>query len=176
MSKKIHRKLEAMFLKHYDEWCMHAYTYLQNLNEAEEVVQDVCVNILLRKEGTEILNLRAYTLIAIRNKSLKKLKQNKKYETLNETNIRMSPSSEDMIILSEERLHLQKAIASIPEPSRSVFERCVVDGQKYKNVASDLDISVNTVKYHIKKAYRILRINIDNVYLTIIFLAILMFL
>jgi len=176
MSKKIHSELEAMFLKHYDEWCMYAYTYLQNLNEAEEVVQDVCVNILLRKETAKILNLNAYTLIAIRNKSLKKLKQNKKHETLNETNIRMSPSSEDTIILCEKRLHLQKAIASIPEPSRSVFERCVVNGQKYKNVASDLDISVNTVKYHIKKAYRLLRISIDNVYLTMVIIAILMFL
>ena len=57
----------------------------------------------------------------------------------------------------EDKLHLQKAISVLPEPSKKVFKLCVLEGQKYKVAADTLGISVNTVKYHVKKAYKTLR-------------------
>ena len=35
--------------------------------------------------------------------------------------------------------------------------KCVVEGKKYKEVAEELDITVNTVKTHITRALKFLR-------------------
>jgi RNA polymerase sigma-70 factor (ECF subfamily) len=171
MQKKIHKKLEKMFLEHYDEWCLISFTYLQSMNEAEEVVQDVCVNILLKNRSLKILNLNAYIARAVRNRSLKSLKRRGKFETLNNINIPTSPSSEKVIIHNERKLRLQKAVESLPDPSKKVFKLCVLEGQKYQNAADTMGISVNTVKYHVKKAYKTLRIEIEDIYLSIIIIS-----
>lgn len=160
-----------MFIEHYDEWCLYSYSCLEDMSEAEEVVQDVCVNILLRGQKTKILNLKAYIITAVKNRSFKKLKRSKKFETLGNTNILTSPSIEEGIILLEDKLYLQKAIESLPEPSKNVFLLCVLERQKYENVANTLGISVNTVKYHIKKAYKTLRTQMEDTYFSIVIVA-----
>ena len=146
-----------MFLEHYEEWCLFSYTYIKNIIEAEEVVQDVCVSILMRKHNTKILNLKAYIIAAIKNKSLKKLKELQKTISINTIDVYTSFSSEDGIILKEDKSRLQKAIESLPDSNKRAFKLCVLEEQKYKTVADIMGISVNTVKYHIKRAYKTLR-------------------
>ena len=174
MKRKIRTKLEKIFLEHYDEWCLLSYTYLQNKVEAEEVVQDVCVNILLRKRNAEILNLKAYISTAIKNRSLKKIKKLKQFETLKNYDAGTSPSSEEDIILKENKLHLHNAVESLPDSTKEVFKLCVIENQKYQNVSETLGISVNTVKYHLKKAYKTLRIKMDGVHFSSIIIVILL--
>lgn len=164
MKEGISTKLEKIFLEHYEEWCLVSYVYLQNKVEAEEVVQDVCVNILLRKQSTEILNLKAYITTAIKNRSLKRIKQLEQFETLNIFNNCTSPSSEEGIILEEKKLHLHNAVESLPNSTKKVFKLCIFGEQKYQNVADTLGISINTVKYHIKKAYKTLRIEMKGIH------------
>ncbi|NMH86878.1 RNA polymerase sigma factor [Flavivirga algicola] len=157
MSKKVQIKLEELFLNHYNEWCMLSYSYVKNISEAEEVVQDVCVNILLRENESDILNLKAYIGSSIRKRSINRLKQLKKTESLSEANIQLAPSFEEDLIKKEDKQYLINALESLPEPCKKVFILCVVEGQKYKNVAQTMGISVNTVKYHVKNAYKQLR-------------------
>lgn len=38
-------EIEKMFLKHYKDWCLLSYRYMENMPEAEDIVQDVFVNI-----------------------------------------------------------------------------------------------------------------------------------
>ena len=163
MTNKIHKELDEIFFEHYEEWCLLAYAYLKNEVESEEVVQDVCVKVLLRDSGPEILNLKAYLTAAIRNNSIQKFKELRKFTTLSESKTLVSPSCEEKIISLENKLHLQKAISALPEPSKNVFKLCVVEGEKYQTVADTLGISVNTVKYHIKKSYKFLRGGMQNI-------------
>ncbi|MFA6859306.1 MAG: sigma factor-like helix-turn-helix DNA-binding protein, partial [Bacteroidales bacterium] len=44
-----------------------------------------------------------------------------------------------------------------------------VDGKKYSEIASDLGISVNTVKYHIKNALAALTIALEKFLVIILF-------
>ena len=167
MKNNVYTTLEEIFSKHYDEWCLLSYSYLENTKKAEDVVQDVCVNILLRKKAAKIENLQAYIATSVKNKSLKELKRVRKFETISDTNMGTSPSSEEDFILREGKLHLQNAISKLPEPCKRVFRLCVVEGQKYKTAADTLGISVNTVKYHIKKAYKTFRVEMGDVYFSI---------
>ena len=169
MRKDLHIELENLFSKHYDEWCLISYMYLKNRTEAEEVVQAVCVAVLLRESNAEILNLKAYISTAVRNGSLQKIKQLRKFELLNESHTAVNPSIEESLIRTEDTLHLQKVISALPEVRKTVFNLCVVEGQKYKTVADQLGVSVDTIKYHVKKAYKTLRVEMQNVHFLIIY-------
>jgi len=172
MKRKIHTKLENLFLEHYDRWCLLSYSYLHNKVEAEEVVQEVCVNILLKERSVEIVNLKGYIITAIKNRSLKKIKQLRRFETLNDFNISAYPSSDEGLIHNEKNMYIQKAIEELPDSTKKVFKLCMFGKQKYQNVADSMGISVNTVKYHIKKAYKTLRVVLEDVHFSLVIIAI----
>ena len=52
---------------------------------------------------------------------------------------------------------LQKGIEELPDNCRAVFLKSRVEQKKYEEIAIDLGISVNTVKYHIKNALALLQ-------------------
>ena len=67
-------------------------------------------------------------------------------------------------LLEEEMKNTAKqAVNQLPTECRQVFELSRYEGKKYSEIAQELGISVNTVKYHIKNAIRILssRISAD---------------
>lgn len=48
-------------------------------------------------------------------------------------------------------------IENLPNQTKLVVRKCFLEGKKYKEVAEEMGISVNTVKTHVMKAFRILR-------------------
>ena len=59
------------------------------------------------------------------------------------------------------RQKLLDAIDRLPEKCRQIFMMSCVDGLKYREIASRMDISENTVKTQIKLAYKKLREDIN---------------
>ena len=51
---------------------------------------------------------------------------------------------------------IREAVASLPDDTRRVFVLSRYEGKTYEQIAKKLGISVNTVKYHIKRALRML--------------------
>ena len=49
------------------------------------------------------------------------------------------------------------AINQLPPQTRKVFEACFLHGKKYKEVAEEMDITINTVKTHISRALSFIR-------------------
>jgi RNA polymerase sigma-70 factor (ECF subfamily) len=52
---------------------------------------------------------------------------------------------------------IRDRIEDLPEKCRIAFNMAVLQEMKYKEIAEELDLSINTIKDHIKRAYRILR-------------------
>ena len=48
-------------------------------------------------------------------------------------------------------------IEELPDQSKIIFKRCVLDGKKYKEVAEEMNISVNTVNTQMSRAYKFIR-------------------
>lgn len=51
----------------------------------------------------------------------------------------------------------RKLLEELPERCREMFVKCVIEGMSYRECAEEMDISVNTVKFHVKAAYDKLR-------------------
>jgi RNA polymerase sigma-70 factor (ECF subfamily) len=91
---------------------------------------------------------------------------------LDETIYLYDTSYEQELIEKEGKLKVQNALNILPEQSKRVFELCVIEGLQYKNTADVLGISTNTVKYHLKKAFKILRHNLSGSYFFSLFVVI----
>jgi RNA polymerase sigma factor (sigma-70 family) len=157
--------IQDLFLKHYREWCLVSYSYIENMDEAEDIVQDVLEKILCQvDDSNKILNLKSYIFISIKNNSLKRLKKTKKQTKILENDI-FEPSHEENLINSEKNVYVLEMLSTLPDQSKRVFELCVIEGLKYEETAETLNISINTVKYHLKKGYKTLRSVLHDHYL-----------
>ena len=61
-----------------------------------------------------------------------------------------------------------EVIEELPDQSRLVFKSCVLEGKKYKDVAEEMGISVNTVNTQMKRAYKYIRTRLGVSFLIIL--------
>ena len=112
------------------------------------------------------MSLRSYLIRCVRNSCLDHLRKNReKYEIATEA---IPPSSDETMVtgngeqplgqlLAKELAEkLDEAIAALSLECRTVFELSRFAGKKHAEIALELGISVNTVKYHIKHALQML--------------------
>ena len=71
---------------------------------------------------------------------------------------------------SELDYEIHRAIRHLPDECRRVFVKSRFEEKKYEEIARELGISVNTVKYHIKNALSILCKELDKYLLLCLFL------
>lgn len=93
---------------------------------------------------------------AVRNNALTLLRNNKKFEIieLNESII-FEPES-----INEEEIEIKKQklfdeIEQLPSQGKAVLNAIIFENKKYKEVADELNISVNTVKTHFFEKFKI---------------------
>ncbi|AYN04271.1 RNA polymerase sigma factor [Flavobacterium sp. 140616W15] len=66
-----------------------------------------------------------------------------------------------MDFIEQEKKKLYEQIEALPLKSKEVFKAIVLNNLKYKEVALELGISVNTVKTHYSRALKQLRNSLD---------------
>lgn len=159
--------LEKMFLEHYQEWCLLSFSYVHDLDDAEDVVQAIFIKLLQKEEHGTIGSLKPYISKAVRNESLKKIKSKQRTFTIPHSTTHV-PSYENELIQSEISETIFRELESLPAQNRKVFELCVMEGIKYEGAAEIMGVTVNTVKYHLKKSFKILRLNLRNIHLWIL--------
>ena len=57
---------------------------------------------------------------------------------------------------------IKKVLQELPTQCRVVFTMSCLEGKKYKDIANELGISVNTVKSHVMKAYKDIRARVGE--------------
>ena len=160
------REIKSVFQDNYTSLCIFAYSYVLDKDNAKDVVQDVFVKLLEADSLAHINNLEAYIKTSVYHSCLKFLKQNAVTESLTKAEERLASknlSQESQLIKEEESVLVLKELNLLPSECRKAFELCVIHGYKYSEAAESLEISKNTLKSQIKKAYRILRESMNYV-------------
>lgn len=162
------RAYKFLYDQHYQILCHVAAQYVRDDFLAETIVGDVIFHLWEVRETLEITtSLRSYLMTSVRNRCLDYLKSQ-----YNQKEVSMSsPGLQDFPVLNyikgddyplgrllEQELEgeIIKAIDRLPEECRRVFHLSRFEEKKYEEIARELDISVNTVKYHIKRALALL--------------------
>lgn len=156
--------------KYYVSLCHLANGYLRDAVQAENIVGDAIFHLWEIREGLRIhTTLQGYLITAVRNRCINYLASARvKQEVpvsylLNEEAYeaqRYATSDEaalETVYEKELTLELAAALGSLPTECKTVFLKSRFEDKKYEEISAELGISVNTVKYHIKNALRLLR-------------------
>lgn len=169
--QKLARGDERAFKMVYDQYKKKIYHYamgfLHSEIYAEEVMQEVFLKIWLIRESVKTVNsLEAYLKTLTRNRcfdTLRKVIVDQKFaEQITKRYSELHNETEEAILMNDTRIVLNNAINMLPQQQKEVYLLCQNEGLKYEEVAVKLNISVNTVKTHMKRALASLRSEIRN--------------
>ena len=154
-----------LFDKYYMPLCAYSLRYCDSYELSEDIVQDFFVKLWDEKLYLKIDNpIAPYLFKSVKNNSLQVIKKKSKYQfndIENVVNNLMEEDQLDFATLEEEKKKLFEQVEALPEKSKEVFKAIVLENMKYKEVAEQLDISVNTVKTHYARALKQLRNKLD---------------
>lgn len=161
------RAFELLFRTFYGSLCDYAFMILGEQEGAEDVVQDLFTYIWTNRSRITVQeSVKSYLFTSVRFRALNVLKhqvmERKHGATLAEfveDLMRSGYSEEEM-----ERVEkIKQVLETLPPQCRTVFTLNCLEGKKYKEIADELGISVNTVKSHVMKAYRDIRARVGEV-------------
>lgn len=126
--------------------------------EAQDIVQDLYIHLLTQPERIdENGELLHYLKVAVKNRCLNLIRHRKveqKFQFLPTEDSCEEPEEKEQLLR-----RLMQAVEKLPPMCREILKLSIYEDLRYEDIARRLHISVNTVKYHIKTAYRELRKN-----------------
>lgn len=159
LKKKDTKGLKYLFEEYYRPLVLWADTFLNDMGQAEDLVQEFFVKLWEQKLVTSLLpaTLKSYLYTAVRNWALNLLDKNDPlrlaYEV--EDGIQCWEEYEDA---GEEILRkVEAALEHLAPRSREVVKGVYLEGLKYKEVAERYQISVATVKTLLVNSLKTLR-------------------
>ena len=165
---------ERLFKAHYESLCRFAFRFLEDKDEAEEVVQEVFCKIWDKRKSLSFTSsFKAYVFTSVRNKCFNH-NEHMKVRHQHQAHVKHTTSEADSGMLEEVDLErkIEEAVATLPEQCRKVFKMNRFEGLKYKEIAEQLGISPKTVENQMGKALKVMRVHLKD-YLTVLILVIL---
>ena len=168
---------ELLFRKYYVRLCAFANKFLNDTEEAHNIVNDVFTKVWEGRDKIDPDNsLKSYLFKVTQNLSLNKLRKKKVESRYTEIYKLVYIENNEFSVLEslltkelEEKIN--SSIVKLPTECRKVFELSRFEGLKYIEIANTLHISIKTVEAQVSKALRLIRIELSD-YLTLLIVAI----
>ena len=159
------KEFEYQFRCLYRPLNMYALRYTENLDDAEDIVQQAFSDVWEKLVGgTSIQNLKAYMYQTVRNRSLTLVTNRQTHCETTELTDLEDLTEEERIIRSERDARLWTAIDHLPTERKKIFLLSKRDGLTYQEIATELGISIKTVEHQISKALKTLRETAIKIY------------
>lgn len=155
---------EKFFKTYFKSLHAYAFVMLQDEIMAEEVVQQVFYRIWEKKEQFRVhTSVKAFLYKTVYNECLNYLKHQK--HKANHQNYvlyanRSQVSNENAAMrveLNELETQLKKAMNELPEQCRTIFYMSRFDELKYREIATQMGLSIKTIEAQMGKALKVLR-------------------
>lgn len=154
---------EKLFRTYYEPLCYYADSFLNDMDNSEEIVQNLFYVFWKDRENIQILlSVKSYLYQAV---------QNRAFDYIKHLHIRSvycekvcNGEFDTSSVLPDEELEykeLEKTLAvllkRLPDRQRKVFCMNRFKGQKYSEIADELSVSIKTVEADISKVLVFLR-------------------
>lgn len=166
---------------HYVLLCHVANQYVRDTFLAETIVGDVIFHLWEIRGSLNITtSIRSYLIRAVRNRCLDYINSEHEKREVSFSGLVSQEMPEERYLQSDNyplgtllerelENEIRIAIRKLPAECRHVFEKSRFEEKKYEEIATELNISINTVKYHIKNALALLQKEL-NKYLIALYL------
>ena len=148
-------KFSEVYVKYYCKLLRFASEFVNDVQEAENLVQDAFLGLWKSKDELErINNMNAYMFRLVRNRCLDCLKHKANEQeyakgVMQTVDYRLSALdsfNETGIFMGDLEKDVAEAIESLPPRCREVFVMSRYQGKKYREIAEAMGISENTVE------------------------------
>lgn len=158
---------EKLFKDHYPILCGYARKYLDDVDQAEEIVQEMFFNFWQKREKMEInSSIEAYLFRSVRNSCLnylKHLKIREEYRLATNHDIREKEQQvHDNVVTLELQDRIDQVIDQLPPERKKIFKMSRYEELKYKEIAQKLNLSIKTVEAQMSKALKFLRLHLSD--------------
>ena len=157
---------DSVFRRWYPSLVQFGQRILGDRAQAEEIVQDVFLELWRRRETLgETTSAHAWLFLAARNRAFNVLRRQRMITRVTpRVNVSIERARSDetgdvLGVIAEAELHdaITRAVAALPPTCREVFLLSRRRGLRHVQIAAQLDISVKAVEAHITRALRQLR-------------------
>jgi RNA polymerase sigma-70 factor (ECF subfamily) len=158
----------TFFQMHYRPLCYFASQLIGSQPDAEDIVKDTYVK-LWQKHGDFATpqNIKAFLYITTRNACLNFLRHVQVKESSRKELMYLEvEKGQDLVINQMIKAELMQEIYAeiekLPEKRRMVFKMAYIEGLKNDEIATEMAISIHTVKEHKGKALQFLRMRFSD--------------
>lgn len=150
-----------VFNEYYVPLVLFARNFLNDDKEiSEDIVQDVFTNLLqVNKEFDNLISLKSFLYVSVRNRCLNHYKH-KKVRHLYTEERKVTGAKEAFFLnkVLEEEIYgqLVKSVSKLPNKCKKIFEYSL-EGMRNAEIATNLKISIETVKSQKKRGKKLLK-------------------
>ncbi|XCF07774.1 RNA polymerase sigma-70 factor [Tamlana crocina] len=157
--KKNEKVFKNFFDKNYKDLVIYANGFLYCKDASEDVVQEVFIYLWENASSLDIkTSLKNYLYSMVRNRCfnyLKSIKIADSYKVLDFNNTLFSEQVLDKASEEEKKIvykQILKIVDSLPDKMQQIVKLKFFQNYKYSEIATEMGVSVNTVKTQLKRA------------------------
>jgi RNA polymerase sigma-70 factor (family 1) len=172
LSKGSKPAFDVLYNKYWKQVYNTAYKRLNDPERAQDIAQDVFIQLWIRGSKSPIDNLPAYLLVAARNGVFKKMEKEARYASLPDgaEEIEGSAGRADANMLHDEFLKaFTDLVSTLPPQQQMIFNLRFNEGLSSQQIADQLNISPKTVRNQMGRALNILRKSLFLLYVLVYF-------
>ncbi len=159
-------EFKNVFLAYYTPLCNYVNNKLNNISNAEDIVQDVFLHLWEKNDSLHFQgSIDQYLFKSVKNKIFEFLRSNNSYEKHKAQLIHKRLEDENIEELSDSYMKLERINSSLrhlPPKCKNVFVLHKFKGLTYAEIAEGESISIKTVENHMLKAIKILRSHLKD--------------
>ncbi|RHJ93101.1 RNA polymerase sigma-70 factor [Bacteroides sp. AM07-16] len=158
-----------------EPFILFANSYVRDIAAAEDIYMEA---IMLywekRKDLPESVNIPAYVLTCVKNRAINYLRHlnviNEAEDQIMDQHTRelsfrissLESCDPSELFTNELKQIIRTTLHEMPEQTRKIFFKSRYENKTYREIATDMNVSIKTVEFHIAKALKILRIKLKD--------------
>ncbi len=153
---------KLLYDRYYKKLYYFSLRYLENREEAEEVIQSVYMNVWEhRKSLDETMSVKSYIYKSAINCIYNHLKKKAICSRFVEMELQKGESQAyqtyDQIFFHDLEMSINSIVETLPPQQQKIFQLSRFEGLSHEEIAQKLDISVRTVENQVYRALKIIK-------------------
>lgn len=148
-------QFQEAFNFYYDSICRDLLLFTTDFDLIEDVVQNIFIKLWEERENYKVDTLKTFLFVSSRNRLFNELRNSKNRERLLSdfyVDEATFEKSKEIIDQTEFNAYLSRAVAKLTPRVQEVYKLSREKGFTYRQIASVLNISINTVENHMGQA------------------------
>ena len=149
--------LAAIYDRYWSKLYLQAYSIIRDRHIAEDIVQEIIVQLWMKRSVVHIVSLNAYLYSAVRYQVFKAIRSGKSIENIQLENLSTVNDTDSTLIEKDIQRLVDEGVAELPEKCRQIFKLSRREHLSTKEIAIRLGIAPKTVENQLTIALRRLR-------------------